>query len=145
MIVAAVRAFVVEYADHPPRDQGLLESLNRNSDIPAVLNYSNADDCLKNEALWLLEVRNEILHPAHLATGTKDNFPQYLRPLKEKGVLQSSGKPDSDYVLLMHFASQKLFTWSIGVARKIVNQVLASHPEKRKTMADIAGNFERIM
>jgi hypothetical protein len=37
------------------------------------------------------EVRNEIVHPSHRPSGTPDSTPDYIRPLKALGVLETTG------------------------------------------------------
>jgi hypothetical protein len=46
-----------------------------------------------------------------LQAGTQDNWPEYLRRVKKKGLLTTTGDPNADYVLLAQIGFHGLFTW----------------------------------
>ena len=77
-----------------------------------------------------MEIRNEIIHPVPLPTGTPDNWPDYLRRVKSKGLLSTTGKPNSDYVMLGQIASHKLFMWAIDVTEGLYKAIIESNPAK---------------
>jgi hypothetical protein len=64
----------------------------------------------------LIEIRNEIIHPAPLPAGTPDNWPSYLMYVKQKGLLSSTGDPNADYIMLSQIA-HRLFGWSVEVTK----------------------------
>jgi len=75
----------------------------------------------------LYEVRNEIVHPAHKPAGTKDNTPINMAQLRERGLLQSTGKADADYTWIEQLQSHRLFRWSFETVGQIAEQVLTQH------------------
>lgn len=74
----------------------------------------------------LTELRNEIIHPAHLATGTPDNWPPELQTIKLRGVLQSSKGP-GDYLILGQMKSLRLLDWAKDVVGQLKTLVLQYH------------------
>jgi hypothetical protein len=75
----------------------------------------------------LVELRNEIIHPAHMPTGTPDNWPDTLRSFKAKGLLSSTGDPQSDYLMLGQMKSLRLLLWAVDVVNRLRNVVLTHH------------------
>jgi len=62
-------------------------SSNENvNDIKDILTFYNANEKLKNEFEYAIQVRNEIVHPSPYPEKGK-NLPTYLNYLKNKGVL----------------------------------------------------------
>jgi len=127
MLLAALRALVVEYefmlnpsATAEPPDISSREFIQRYHVRGRLL--QDFED--------LLELRNEIIHPAHVMTGTPDNWPNYLRRVKELGLLNMTGAPDHDYGLFHQMASHRLFAWSIGIVRSLYEAVITSDPQR---------------
>jgi hypothetical protein len=86
--------------------------------------YGVSGDLL-DDLKHFVELRNEVIHPHHTATGTPDNWPDYLRHIKDKGLLNTSGSA-GDFIMLSQMASHRLFTWAIGVEnrlRAVVNKL----------------------
>jgi hypothetical protein len=75
----------------------------------------------------LVELRNEIIHPAHMATGTPDNWPDTLRAFKQRGLLGSTDDPQSDYLMLEQMKSLRLLVWASSVVEDLRNVVLQHH------------------
>jgi hypothetical protein len=75
----------------------------------------------------MYEVRNEIVHPALRPAGTTDMTPHYLRPLKERGVLETSGDPSGDYPWFHQLQSHRLFRYAFELLEQIVQIVLPQH------------------
>lgn len=90
----------------------------------------------------LLEVRNEIIHPAHAPTGTPDNWPAYLTRIKKLGLLESTGIPTHDHVLLSQIASHRLFVWAVQVVRSLSTAVIQSDPLRASGFAPYLGIFD---
>ena len=78
----------------------------------------------------LIEIRNEIIHPHPLPAGTPDNWPDYLRHVKQKGLLSSTGDPNADYIMLAQIASHRLFGWSVEVINVLYGAIVNSNPTK---------------
>ena len=75
----------------------------------------------------LVELRNEIIHPAHMATGTPDNWPDTLRAFKERGLLSSTGDSPGDYLMLEQMKSLRLLQWAFEVVGRLRSVVLEYH------------------
>ncbi len=131
MLFSALRCFVIEYESHWPSNSEALSDLKDIGDIGRILDRYGVEDPLRTEAFFLREIRNEILHPVHRPTGTKDNWPGSLREVKNMGVLQSSGLPDADYIMMAQMGSHRLFGFACGVVRDIVSTIIASDRRKQ--------------
>ncbi len=141
-LLSSWRCLVVEYASWWPTDRATLQILAEAGDFPRMLERLGVGEPLRTEALLLNEVRNEIIHPAHLSTGTPDNLPDYLRPLKDRGLLQTTGCSDSDYIFLSQLCSHSLFAWAARVTRDLAECLLCSDSSKWLALKDFLGNYE---
>lgn len=130
LTLSALRCLIVEYASWGPADEKLLEILTENDDLRRILLHLKAPQPLIEETEYLIEIRNEIIHPVHRPSGTRDNWPDYLLPLKEKGLLQTTGNTDGDYILLDQIASHRLFSWACEVARDVALFIMKSNAQK---------------
>ena len=75
----------------------------------------------------LVELRNEIIHPAHLPTGTPDNWPDSLRAFKQRGLLNSTGDLRTDYLMLEQMKSLRMLEWALSVVGRLRSIVLNKH------------------
>jgi hypothetical protein len=127
MLLAALQAFVVEYErmSYPGRTSKILDI--NSSEFKTTYRI---DGPLLQDFEALSELRNEIIHPAHLPTGSKDNWPDYLRHVKSAGLLNTTNDPDSDYTMFPQMGSHKLFTWAVNVTREIYKAVIESDPKR---------------
>jgi hypothetical protein len=142
LLLAAVQSFAVEYEGmlslEPLPTELSADSLARLMETRYGVSGSNLED-LRD----LIEIRNEIIHPVPLPAGTADNWPAYLRRIKQKGLLSSTGKPDSDYIMLGQIASHRLFKWAIAVTKNLYAVIIASNSAKvRMFEAFLDPNFE---
>src|ERR1017187_8692990 len=112
MLLAALQALVVEYEFilNPP-NQHVPPDVNS----PEFIKHYHISGELLAEFNDLVELRNEIIHPAHAVCGSSDNWPTYLLSVKERGILNSTGDPSGDYSMLAQMASHRLFKWVVGV------------------------------
>lgn len=92
----------------------------------------------------LIELRNEIVHPSPLPTGTPDNWPDYLRRVKQKGLLATSAGTVGDYLLLDQIASHKLFLWAAEVTKNLYSAVVNSDPKKIEHFKEFLTNFDNL-
>ena len=95
------------------------------TDIEVVLNHYPISADLKEQLVLLREIRNEIIHPAH-RTGEKNGTPAYLIPLRDAGLLQSTGN-DTDYIWIGQLQSHKLLTWAFATVRATVEILVYTH------------------
>jgi hypothetical protein len=84
-------------------------------------------DPLCSDLMDLVELRNEIIHPAHTATGTRDNWPDEIRHIKNRGLLQTTGTDDGDYIMLSQIKSLRLLEWAVATVEQVKGIILAYH------------------
>jgi hypothetical protein len=140
VLLAALQALVVEYevivnpepSGNPPSDINAPEFIKR---------YGIAGDLLDNFN-DLIELRNEVVHPAHAPTGTPDNWPAYLGRLKGLGVLETTGAADHDYALLSQIASHRLFEWAVQVVQSLYETVIRSDPQRALHFSPYLTSFD---
>jgi hypothetical protein len=139
MLLAALQALVVEYEFilHPP---STINPPNIN-EREFVQRYGVSGHLLQ-DLNDLIELRNEIIHPAHVPTGTPDNCPAYLSRIKNLNLLNTTGAPDHDYSLLGQIASHRLFEWAIGVVRSLYGAVITSDPGRAARFQGFLDTFD---
>lgn len=149
-LFSALRCLLIElnggmYGELPR--QAVLDELARaGNDVAVILaNYSLPND-LKDRLLLLLQVRHEVIHPAHLPSGGESGTPDYLKPLRAAGLLQSTGAA-ADYTWISQLQSHRLFRWAFETVRQTVEVLLASHSLSDFTVNGLAYSYaayERI-
>lgn len=99
--------------------------------LPEVLStrYRLSGELLKDFEC-LCEIRNEIVHPVPLPTGTSDNWPEYLRRVKNMKVTIEHPEPNVHYTFFAQMASHDLFSWSLYVTYHAYQAVIHSFPER---------------
>jgi hypothetical protein len=141
ILLAALQALVAEY-------EFIIFSSRRGTPVDVnssafVKDYGITGDLL--DALNdLIELRNEIIHPAHAPCGAKDNWPPYLARVKKKGLLDSTGDPQADYSMLGQISSHKLFAWSVGVIKQLYVVVIESDPARASLFRRFLSSFDPI-
>ncbi|MCL5284263.1 MAG: hypothetical protein M1313_00650 [Nitrospirae bacterium] len=144
MIFSALRCLMIEYESVSPPNRTALKVLTEPNDFLKMLDHYKVTGQLLKEANLLNEIRNEIVHPAHLPTGTPDNWPEYLQEIKKMGLLQSTGKVEADYAFFAQMSSHKLFSWACCVAQDIAACIVKSDSEKFKIKGRFTINFQEI-
>ncbi len=99
--------------------------------LPKVLStrYGLSGELLKDFEC-LCEIRNEIVHPVPLPTGTHDNWPEYLRRVKDKKLLIEHSDPNTHFTFFGQLASQELFAWAVWVTHEAYKAVIRSVPDR---------------
>src|SRR5260221_7982552 len=107
--------------------------------LPKVLseNYGLSGELLKDFEC-LCEIRNEIVHPVPLPIGTNDNWPEYLRRVKDKRVAVEHPDSSTHYTFFAQMASHDLFAWAVLVTRGAYQAVIYSFPDR-------GGLFQRFL
>ncbi len=144
LLLAAIQSFAIEY-------EGMLRAeplpIELSADSLARLmetRYGVTGDLLEN-LRDLTEIRNEIIHPNPMPTGTPDNWPDYLRHIKQKGLLSSTGDPTADYIMLAQIASHRLFNWSVEVTNGLYRAIVNSNPTKAQLFQNLLDeNFKTL-
>lgn len=144
MLMTALRCLMIEYESLPPADRSSLKILTKPNDFMKMLEHYRVSDPLLREARLLSEIRNEIVHPAHLPAGTSDNWPDYLRELKNTGLLQSTGEADGDYVFFSQLSSHKLLAWASRVTRDIAECIVHSNLSKAGRAEGFLASYNSI-
>src|SRR5206468_5175226 len=75
----------------------------------------------------LYEVRNEIVHPAHMPAGTPHGTPVGMLRLRELGLLQSTSNDNGDYTWISQVQSHRLFRWAFSVIEEVATIILKEH------------------
>jgi hypothetical protein len=126
LLLSAVQAFAIEF-EKMLSLQPLSDSLSAPNGLAYLIEsrYGVSGDLLEN-LRDLIEIRNEITHPIPLPVGTPDNWPDYLRRVKQKGLLSSSGDPNADFLMFSQIRSHKLFQWSVGIVESLYDAIVTS-------------------
>lgn len=131
VLFSALRCLLIElnagiFSGSLPRGPILAQLADAANDVQTILqNYAVPDD-LARQLRQLLEVRHEIIHPAHQPGPEPHNTPAYLRSLRDDGLLQSTGK-DADYTWISQLQSHRLFRWAFEVVSATVALLLREH------------------
>jgi|GEM_PF-1902373 len=130
LLLAAVQSFIIEY-EGMLNLQPLPDELSAPRGLAVLLEsrYSVTGDLLE-DIRELVEIRNEIIHPVPLPPGTPDNWPDYLRRIKQRGLLSTTGDPKADYIMLSQISSHRLFEWAVEVTKEIYEVIVYSNPDK---------------
>jgi hypothetical protein len=99
-----------------------------------------------NPDLWedfrlLREIRNEIVHPAHAPCGEPDNWPKYLKEVKSRGLLNTTGAPDGDHTMLGQMASVRLMEWALATIRQLYEVVIDKDPSRPAMFRGFLGSL----
>jgi hypothetical protein len=141
LLVSSIHAFIVEYENIAQPKSDLQKIL----DLPATLERRyGITGSLLEDFKDLYEVRNELIHPAHLPPGTPDNWPEYLRRIKDLGLLNTTGGPDGDHHLLGQIASHRLFGWATDVAKRVFYAIAQSDPQRAPLYRHLLSNLEAL-
>jgi hypothetical protein len=139
MLLSALQALVVEY-EHLLNLHDAQEPLDINT--PEFAPRYKISGQLLEDLNDLIELRNEIIHPAHVPTGTADNWPDYLRRVKNLGLLNTSEHSVGDYPLLGQMASHRLFELSLAVVRSLYEAVIMSDGRRTPSFLGFLETFE---
>jgi len=146
MLFSAIRCLMIELNSNmyskiiivSPEDLA-----NSGNDIRLIINNYELPENLKNNLEYLIELRNEIIHPSHKPVGTNDNVPSYLKIIQKKGLLQSTGD-SSDYIWVAQLQSHKLFEWSFEKIASMVDLLLKQHEVDEDISNDISKSYGKF-
>ncbi|WP_129782613.1 hypothetical protein [Peristeroidobacter soli] len=131
VLCSALRALLIEansgmYGAGESRD--LMKKLASAANELSIFSEKYAVPQLLREKLALLyEVRNEIVHPAHMPAGTTHGTPAYLLPLRDAGLLQSTKRDNSDYTWMAQLQSHRLFAHAFETIESSASIILERH------------------
>lgn len=141
LLLAALRSFIIEQESIGRLTPPPLE-VDRDNLIELLRSRYGVTELLLEEVRLLGEIRNEIIHPNPLPPGTPDNWPAYLRKIKECGLLTSTGRPDGDYIMYGQIASHRLFVWAVRVTRETFQAIANSEAMRGKQVQGFVDNFD---
>lgn len=132
LLLSTLRALLIEANSGMligGRDMAAMKRLANDQNEVALVRekYVGSESEAGIDIALLYEVRNEIVHPAHTASGTKHNTPINMLPLRERGLLQSTGKETSDYTWIAQLQSHRLYRWSFLTIERVAEAVLNAH------------------
>jgi hypothetical protein len=147
VLFSALRALLIEANSGMygvGRDTGLLQRLARSkNEITIFLEQYPVPDLLRKHLLLLCEVRNEIVHPAHMPAGTTHGTPAYLTSLRNAGLLQSTGREDGDYTWIAQLQSHRLFAHAFEVIESSASIILERHYASAVTRSSHLESYAR--
>jgi len=147
-LLSMIRALVIDCEmTASPFGNADLEFLIKGDDIQNIFEKYVISGDLREDAKYLVALRNEIVHPVHIGIDTKDHWPDILRILKIKGLLESSGSESGDYDYFWQMQSHRLFQWAHDVSWAIAIQIIASYEkragDKTRSLKTFMDNFTR--
>ncbi len=128
MLLSGLTALIIEQEvmfRHQRQEDRVEVLLTKRSLVAQCESLYGLCDPLRSDLRDLIELRNEIIHPAHNATGTKDNWPDEIRHIKNRGLLQSTGTDDGDYIMLSQLKSFRLLEWAVATVEQVKAIILA--------------------
>ena len=145
ILLSALRCLLIELnADiyHTGRaNQDVLEGLAKSdNDIEVIFKHYSIPTKLRDRLKLLVQVRHEILHPAHRPSGDVGNTPAYLKPLRRAQLLQSTGVK-SDYIWLDQLRSHRLFSWGFKTVKQTVAILLEKHQLPRSEAVKLIASY----
>jgi hypothetical protein len=131
ILLSALRAMLIEAncgMHGLGRDENALKALGdaANEGLFLAKKYGLSEEQRSRLSL-LYEVRNEIVHPAHMPAGTPHGTPVGMLRLREFGVLQSTSNDSGDYTWISQVQSHRLFRWAFSVVEEVATIVLKEH------------------
>jgi hypothetical protein len=134
MLFSAVRCLLIELQaglyGGSPNDEALEKIANTSNDFHFILQHYPITKPLREDIELLVQVRHEIIHPAHRPTGSPMNTPRYLQILRDRTLLQSTNDDKGDYMWIGQLQSHCLFTWSFQTVEGIVEILIREHDVK---------------
>jgi len=130
MLLSGLTALIIEQEAmlcHQRQEDRVEKLLARRGLVAQCQSLYGLCDPLLSDLKDLVELRNEIIHPAHTATGTRDNWPDEIRHIKLRGLLQSTGREDGDYIMLSQMKSLRLLEWATSTVEQ-VRAIIIGHP-----------------
>lgn len=131
MLLSGLRCLVIELcadvALTGEQNRALLKELAAtSSELRVILNHYSLSPELRERLELLVQVRHEILHPAHRPGGDRGNAPRCLLALRDTNLLESTGG-DTDYIWLDQLKSHRLFEWAFETVARTVDLLLDHH------------------
>lgn len=148
-LFSALRCLLIEVnasmysacTDSPQRVE-MVKIEKTNNDIQLILDHYPVSENLREKLKLLVQVRHEIIHPAHRPSREKNNTPSYLSQLRQEDLLQSSGN-ESDYIWLSQLQSHKLFRWAFQVVEETVQVILSTHRIEENTSDGLLASYSK--
>lgn len=145
-LLSAVRCLLIEVNTPMYGIAGNAGRLNEiageQNEINIILAHYPIPPHLRDDLELLVQVRNEIAHPSHRPGGEQNNSPAYLKPLRDAGLLQSTGA-ETDYIWLSQLQSHRLFIWAFEVIESTVSIILNEHGLEQSIVQGLLASYTR--
>jgi hypothetical protein len=140
VLMAGLEAFLIEH-------QRLLSNSTRKKlagvdGVREVLMQYQLPDELRLDIEALVEVRNQIIHPAPVPFG-KPEWPKSLQRLRDRKVLDGP-TPQSGTDVLALLASHRLLEWAVERCAEALEMVADFDPERAWMFQESARNLGRV-
>lgn len=77
----------------------------------------------------MIEIRNQIVHPSSVPFA-KPEWPESLRRLRDRKVLDGNMPPQSGMHALALLASHRVFDWAVEQCTEALDVIAASDPQR---------------
>jgi len=142
VLMAGLEAFLIEHQRMLNGGSGT-KKLAGVDGVREVLNQYQLPDALRLDIEALVEVRNQIVHPAQVPFG-RPEWPKSLQRLRDRKVLDGP-TPQSGTDVLALLASHRLLEWAVERCAKALDAVADSDPEREWMFHESARNLWRVL
>ena len=142
VLMAGFEAFLIEH-QRLLKGKSSFKKLAGVDGLREVLNQYQLPDELRLDIEALVEVRNQIIHPAQVPFG-KPEWPKSLQRLRDRGVLDGN-MPQSGTDALDLLAKHRLLEWAAARCAEALDVVADSDPERAWMFHESAGNLWRVI
>jgi hypothetical protein len=142
LLIAGLEAFLVE-RQHLFKFAPRLQPVAGIDPLVDVVKSYNVSETLVVAIADLVEVRNEIMHPATLPFD-RGKYPDYVNRLLELQLLDCY-RVQSGAEILKLLASHRLFEWAVGRCCELLDAVARSDPQRSHTFSQLADNLREVI
>jgi len=141
VLMAGVEAVLIEH-QHMLRDNSTDTVVAGVDPIQKVLNQYPLPGELRQDVLALIEIRNQVIHPAHVPFG-RPEWPGSVQRLRDRKVLDGN-TPQSGGDVLVLLASHRLFEWAVRRCAEVVT-IVAETDDRSMVFRGCARNLRRVL
>lgn len=141
VLMAGVEAVLIEH-QHMLRDNSADTIVAGVDPIHKVLRQYLLPDELSRDILALIEIRNQVIHPAHVPFG-RPEWPVSVKHLRDRNVLDGN-TPQSGGDVLALLESHRLFEWAVRRCAEVVT-IVAETDDRSTVFRGCARNLWRVL
>ncbi len=143
VLLAGVEAFLIEH-QNLLKDSSSIQTLAGVEPMRDVLKLYPLTDELRQDLEALIEIRNQIVHPSSVPFA-KPEWPESLRRLRDRKVLDGHMPPQSGMHALALLASHRVFDWAVERCAEALDVIAASDPQRSWLFYGQARNLWRVL